>query len=90
MNYTYMLRCSDNTYYTGWTNNLEKRIAVHNRGLGAQYTKSRLPVELVYYETFRTKQEAMQREAAIKKLSRKQKELLIGSGKSVVNGYEMV
>ncbi|MDY3249077.1 MAG: GIY-YIG nuclease family protein [Candidatus Choladocola sp.] len=90
MNYTYMLRCSDNTYYTGWTNNLEKRIAVHNRGLGAKYTKSRLPVELVYYETFRTKQEAMQREAAIKKLSRKQKELLIGSGKSVVNGYEMV
>ena len=85
-----MLRCSDNTYYTGWTNNLEKRIAVHNRGLGAKYTKSRLPVELVYYETFRTKQEAMQREAAIKKLSRKQKELLIGSGKSVVNGYEMV
>ena len=90
MNYKYMLRCSDNTYYTGWTNNLEKRIAVHNQGHGAKYTKSRLPVELVYYETFRTKQEAMQREAAIKKLSRMQKELLIGSGKSVVNSNEMV
>ncbi|WP_283681095.1 GIY-YIG nuclease family protein [Parablautia sp. Marseille-Q6255] len=76
MNYTYIVRCSDGTYYTGWTNHLEKRIEAHNSGRGAKYTKPRLPVELVYYECFETKQEAMRREAQIKKLSRAQKEAL--------------
>ena len=47
--YTYIVKCSDNTLYTGWTNNLEKRIKTHNAGKGAKYTKSRLPVTLVYY-----------------------------------------
>lgn len=71
--YTYILRCSDDTLYTGWTNNLPKRLKTHNAGKGARYTRGRLPVKLVYYETFATKKEAMQREAQIKKLSRKQK-----------------
>lgn len=52
MNYTYIVKCSDETYYTGWTNNLEKRIQTHNAGKGAKYTKVRRPVELVYYEEF--------------------------------------
>lgn len=60
MNYTYIVKCSDETYYTGWTNNLEKRIQTHNAGKGAKYTKVRRPVELVYYEEFATKEEAMQ------------------------------
>ena len=77
MNYTYILKCSDNTLYTGWTNNLEKRIKDHNDGNGAKYTKPRRPVELVYFEEFETKEEAMKREYAIKRLTRIQKEMLI-------------
>ncbi len=77
MNYTYILKCSDNTYYTGWTNDLEKRLTAHNSGKGSKYTRLRLPVELVYHECFKTKQEAMKREYAIKQLSRKEKEKLI-------------
>lgn len=76
MNYTYLLRCADNSLYCGWTNRLEERIAAHNAGKGAKYTKSRRPVELCYYESFDTKEEAMKREAAIKKLNRTQKEKL--------------
>ena len=78
-NYTYILKCADNTLYTGWTNHLEKRIADHNAGKGAKYTKSRRPVELVYFETFPTKEDAMRREYAIKQLTRKEKEKLITS-----------
>lgn len=77
MNYTYMVRCSDGTLYTGWTNDLQKRIEVHNSGNGAKYTRARLPVELVYYEKFQTKEEAMSREYHIKRLSREQKSKLI-------------
>ena len=77
MNYTYILKRSDNTLYTGWTNNLEKRIKDHNDGKGAKYTKARRPVELVYYEIFETKEDAMKREYAIKQLTRTQKMLLI-------------
>ena len=79
MNYTYILRCGDGSLYTGWTNHLAKRVADHNAGRGAKYTKAHLPVELVYYEIFETKEEAMKRECAIKKLSRPQKERLIES-----------
>lgn len=78
MNYTYILKCSDGSLYTGWTNDLEKRIAAHNAGKGAKYTKSRRPVILVYYEAFETKEEAMQREYRIKRLPRAEKEKLIG------------
>lgn len=70
---TYLLRCADGTLYCGWTNDLEKRLAAHNSGKASKYTRSRLPVKLVYFETFDTKQEAMSREARIKRLSRQQK-----------------
>ena len=80
-NYTYILRCKDDSLYTGWTNNLEKRIQNHNAGKGAKYTKSRRPVELVYYETFDTKEEAMRREYAVKQLSRTKKIQLISENK---------
>lgn len=79
MNYTYIIKCSDNTFYTGWTTDLEKRIAAHNSGKGAKYTRSRTPVALVYYEIFESKQDAMRREYAIKQLSRQEKEALITS-----------
>ena len=77
MNYTYIVKCSDKTFYTGWTNDLEKRIEMHNSGKGAKYTKARLPVELVDYEAFDTKEEAMSREWHIKRLSRSEKQKLI-------------
>lgn len=77
MNYTYLLLCSDQTLYCGWTNNLKQRLQAHNNGTGAKYTRSRRPVQLVYYEAYETRREAMQREAAIKQLSRQEKLLLI-------------
>ena len=77
MNYTYIVRCSDGSYYCGWTNDIEKRLATHNSGRGGRYTHSRCPVELVYLEEFETKQEAMSREWHIKRLTHAQKEELI-------------
>ena len=77
MNYTYILKCADNTLYCGWTNNLEKRVKNHNDGKGAKYTRSRLPVELVYYEEFETPNEAQKREYQIKRLTREEKLELI-------------
>ena len=77
MNYTYIVKCSDGTFYTGWTNDLPRRMEAHNQGRGAKYTKARRPVTLIYYEAFETKEEAMKREYAIKRLSRKEKEELI-------------
>lgn len=76
-NYTYILRCSDGTFYTGWTNDLEKRLKAHNEGKGAKYTKVRRPVTLEYFERFSSKEEAMKREYEIKHLTRKKKEKLI-------------
>ena len=76
--YTYILKCADDTLYCGWTNDLEKRLEAHNSGKGAKYTRSRLPVELIYYEEFETKEEAMSREYHIKKLSREKKLELTG------------
>ena len=61
MNYTYILKCKDDSLYTGWTNDLKKRITSHNAGKGAKYTKARRPVELVYYEEFQTREEAMKK-----------------------------
>ncbi|SHI43346.1 GIY-YIG nuclease family protein [Lutispora thermophila] len=77
MAYTYILKCSDDTYYTGWTKDLEKRLKAHNRGVASKYTRTRLPVNLIYYEYFDSDKEAMRREVAIKRLSRKKKEELI-------------
>lgn len=79
MNYTYILRCKDGSLYTGWTNNLEKRLSDHNAGKGARYTKSRRPVELAYFESFQTREEAMKREYAIKRLTRAEKLNIIRS-----------
>lgn len=77
MHYTYIVKCKDNTYYTGYTNALEKRIQAHNAGKGAKYTKGRRPVELIYYEEYEEKCDAMRREWEIKQFSRKEKEQLI-------------
>jgi putative endonuclease len=77
MYYTYMVRCSDDTLYTGYTDDVSKRIKVHNSGKGAKYTRSRLPVELVYFKEFETKSEAMSEEYRIKQLKRTEKEKLI-------------
>lgn len=76
-NYTYILKCADGTLYCGWTNDLEKRLKVHNEGKGAKYTRSRLPVTLAYYEEFESSIEAQKREYQIKKLTRSQKMELI-------------
>ena len=83
MNYTYILECADGTYYCGWTNDLEKRIKTHNAGKGGKYTRARLPVKLVYYEEFDKKEEAQSREWHIKRLSRKEKEVLVNSLKPI-------
>ncbi len=77
--YTYIVECADGTLYTGWTNNLEKRIAAHNAGRGAKYTRSRGPVQLRYYEAFATKEEAQRREWQLKQLSRAQKLVLLAA-----------
>ena len=77
-NYVYIVRCSDGTFYTGWTNNLEERIKSHNEGKASKYTRAILPVELVYSEVCESKSLAMKRECEIKKLSRAGKEKLIG------------
>ena len=79
MHYAYIVKCSDGTYYTGYTNDLEKRLLTHNAGKGAKYTRNRLPVEMVYFEEYEDKSEAMKREYAIKQLTREQKEKLISS-----------
>ena len=78
-----MLLCADGTYYTGWTNQIRKRIRAHNSGKGAKYTKGRGPLKLVYLEISDTKEAAMKREAAIKKLTRREKEALIQTEKSL-------
>ena len=81
MNYTYIVRCSDGTLYTGWTTDVELRVRTHNSGKGAKYTRSRLTVTLVYYETYPTRQEAMRREWEIKQLTREEKKRLIDGKK---------
>ncbi len=80
MNYTYILKCMDGSLYTGWTNDIDKRLKAHNEGKGAKYTKGRRPVKLVYVEEFKTKEEAMRREYEIKHMTRKEKEKLVGTG----------
>ena len=82
MNYAYLVRCIDNSLYAGWTNDIEKRLKSHNDGTGAKYTKSRRPVTLAYLETFDTRSEAMKREAALKKMTHKQKEEMAADWKT--------
>lgn len=80
MNYTYILQCKDGSFYTGWTNDIRKRLKMHRNGQGAKYTKGRSPLTLVHLECYDSQSEAMRREAHIKRLTRMQKEVLIQSG----------
>lgn len=77
--YTYILHCADQTFYTGYTTDLERRLAEHNKGLGARYTRGRLPVTLAYYEEYSSRSAAMKREYSIKRLSHREKEELINN-----------
>ena len=77
--YVYILRCKDNSLYTGWCVDLEKRLALHNSGKGAKYTRSKRPCKLVYYEEISNKSEALKREISIKKLTKAKKEDLVRS-----------
>jgi len=81
MNYVYILQCRDKSFYTGWTNDLENRVKVHNQGKGGKYTRAKLPVELLYFEEYPDKIEAMRREYAIKQLTKKKKLELIENSK---------
>ncbi|MBE7536109.1 MAG: GIY-YIG nuclease family protein [Anaerolineales bacterium] len=76
--FCYIVECVDGTYYTGWTLDPEKRVSVHNKGRGAKYTRMRLPVKLAYVEEQADRISAMKRERAIKKMTRGQKQKLIG------------
>lgn len=82
MHYVYIIRCSDESLYTGYTVDLEKRLESHNQGIGAKYTRGRLPVELCFFEKYESKVEAMRREYRIKQLSREKKLELIGGNKN--------
>ena len=81
--YCYIVECADGTYYTGWTTDPKRRVATHNKGRGAKYTKMRLPVQLVYVEEQPDLKTAMKREIAIKKMQRARKMKLIGESGSV-------
>lgn len=75
--HVYVVECADGTYYTGYTTDVERRVAEHNAGTGARYTRGRTPVTVVHTETYPTQSDAMQREYAIKQLRRAQKERLV-------------
>ncbi|GHV45767.1 GIY-YIG domain-containing protein [Synergistales bacterium] len=83
MPYVYIAQCRDGTLYTGWTDELGKRIHAHNNGKGAKYTRGRRPVTLVYSEEFSSKNDAMRREAVIKKMPRLSKLNLTDGVKNV-------
>ncbi len=85
MNYTYIVECADGTLYTGWTNDLEKRLAAHNSGKGAKYTSTRRPVRMVYAEVHEDKRDAQRREYQIKQLPRAKKLLLLTSEENILN-----
>ncbi|MFP4662523.1 MAG: GIY-YIG nuclease family protein [Halanaerobiales bacterium] len=78
--YTYIVECADGTYYTGYTTDVERRVKEHNEGMGAKYTRGRLPVSLIYYEEYHSKSKAMKREYEIKTFSREAKEEIIKGG----------
>jgi putative endonuclease len=81
MPFVYILQCSDQTYYTGYATDIDRRLQEHQQGTGCKYTRGRLPVELVYWEEWESKSQAMQREHQIKQLTRADKINLINSGK---------
>ncbi len=77
MNYVYILRCADDSLYTGWTNNIERRLKAHEEGKGGKYTRGRLPVKLVYVEEYNDRISAQKREYEIKQMKRADKLKLI-------------
>ena len=79
MHFVYIVRCADGTLYTGYARDPDARVQVHNRGRGARYTAGRRPVRLVYAESFESIGDALRREHALKRRSRAEKEILIGS-----------
>lgn len=79
----YVLECRDSSYYAGYTNDLERRVRVHNEGKGAKYTRAKLPVQCIYYETYEDKREAMRAEYKFKQLTRSQKEYYMKEGKGI-------
>lgn len=83
--FCYLLECTDGTYYCGWTNDLKRRLDMHNKGRGARYTRSRRPVSLVYYEELENQGEAMRRERKLKKKSHDQKAALIRQFEAAAN-----
>lgn len=86
--FVYVLRCGDGSLYTGYTDDVQRRLAVHQSGKGAKYTRSHPPVELAYWEELPDRSSALRREAAIKKLTRKQKLTLIVSATEKQNGND--
>lgn len=76
----YVLECSDGSYYAGYTNDLERRLRVHNEGKGAKYTRAKLPVRCIYHEKHETQRQAMQAEYRFKQLKRIEKEIYIAKG----------
>jgi len=80
MHYVYVLRCADDTLYTGYTTDVDRRVAEHDAGEAAKYTRGRTPVELLYTESFETRSAALSREHEIKSLGRAGKERLVGDG----------
>ena len=87
VHYAYVLRCSDGSFYTGYTTDVERRLGEHNAGDGAKYTRGRTPVELVHVERFESKSAAMSREYEIKQLSRSRKETLV-DGSDAEDGFD--
>jgi putative endonuclease len=81
--FCYIVECADGTFYTGWAIDPQKRVAVHNKGRGARYTRTRIPVKLVYVEELPDRKSAMKRELAIKKMKRGMKMRLIGKSRQV-------
>ena len=84
--FAYVLECSDGTYYSGWTTDMERRLAAHNAGRASRYTRSRLPVRLVYKKGFENRSGAMRHEAWLKSLSRGQKESLLSGPPAKTSG----
>ena len=88
--YMYVVECRDGSYYTGYTTDVKKRVAVHNSGKGAKYTRARLPVKLIYAEGFDSKEEAMSAEALLKQKKRAQKERFLSENqeKNLLSHFE--
>ena len=83
MSFFYLARCSDHSLYCGSCKDLEQRCAAHNAGKGAKYTRSRLPIRIVYHEEFPTLADAMKREAQVKRMKKEEKERLVGGGRDM-------